>query len=160
MPVARSPLELIDLTDSPTTGASASPATRRLQPGSSLSVSTPSQPSGAEVSHVYLSSFISFIATSLRAPVSQHSVWPRLLSAMSPAVCPHSAAVSNLQEEDRSPRLSPAFPLNNRKSNSTCQAYHVDQCIVFCLNKLELISEKKLEKSKIVGKKINSSCRS
>ena len=138
MPVARSPLELIDLTDSPTTGASASPATRRLQPCSSLSVSTPSQPSGAEVSRVYLSSFISFIATSLRAPVSQHSVWPRLLSAMSPAVCPHSAAVSNLQEEDRSPRLSPAPPLNNRKPNSACQTCQVYQCFAFCFNKLRV----------------------
>ena len=93
----RPPLELIDLTDSPTTGASASPATRRLQPCSSLSVSTPSQPSGAEVSRVYISFFISVIAPSIRAPAGQHSLWPRLLSAMSPAMCPHSSLSSSVQ---------------------------------------------------------------
>ena len=89
-------------------GASAS---RRLQPCSSLSVSTPSQPSGAEVSRVYISFFISVIAPSIRAPAGQHSLWPRLLSWLSPPVCPHPAPVSHLQEEDRPPGLSPAISL-------------------------------------------------
>ena len=124
-------LELtIDLTDSPPVSQQvAHPAS----PVASQSLAQPSKPASPAMQcpvcletfsairsrgeHCLVWSFISSLSPPFRVTAGQHGVWSRLLPAVSPPVCPHSAAVSNLQEEDRSPGLSPTLPLNYQKAN-------------------------------------------